>query len=118
MSKRVGLVITTYEIDDQGESNPTLSHTFWGKDINDAMGIAISHCYTDEFFSSSFIGEMPWKDIILHMENDIDVIGAKPHRAQLDKLYHDLQTRAVKIQREKKKIGLVQLITDLSLKSK
>jgi len=111
--KKIGLSITTYEIDNQGESTAVLTHIFWSKNLKGAMEIAKSHIITDNFFSGSFVGEMPWKDFVLHLENDIDVIGQKPN---LNKLYNQLQKQAIKIHREKQKIGLIELITDLSNK--
>ena len=51
----VGIKVDSYELS-SGTPRPTLSHIFWGQDLNEAIGNAKSHLITDYFFSSSFVG--------------------------------------------------------------
>lgn len=104
--KNVGLSITTYEIQD-GEYIPTITHVFWGKDLNRAIEVAKAHLITDYFFSYSFEGEMPWgKDNVLILENTGRLVG-KIQRSNVKNILNQLAKDAHDINDRKVAIGLV-----------
>jgi hypothetical protein len=69
-----GVAVTSYEINEDKVATPILTHLFWGKTLDEAIGYAKSHLTTDWFFSSSFIGEMKWKKSVLRIEDEFDVL--------------------------------------------
>ncbi|HSW76868.1 MAG TPA: hypothetical protein VLG50_07470 [Candidatus Saccharimonadales bacterium] len=117
MLNKVCISVTTYEMDDGNRGNPSVTHLFWGKDVKSAVSVAQSHLLTDLFFSESFVGEMPWKDFVLKMENELTIKDDKKHsNAEAEKIYKQINTRAHQIHKQKKHIGLIKLIHDLSNK--
>ena len=103
--------ITTYEIDQHENSEPSLMHRFYGKTLKDALGTAKAHLITDSFFSGSFVGELQWHDFVLRLENEIDI----PHASdsKMNTVYDELYVRAFEVQRQKKKIGLIGLMQQI-----
>ena len=93
----IGLEIITYEISD-GKYNPTLSHIFWGKNLEKCIQIAKSHMISDVFFMSSFLGELKWKDSVLELTNDGKVIGTKnfDNQQELENIMNELNKHAKK----------------------
>lgn len=77
----IGIVVSTYE-----EGSPVLSHIFWGKDVDEAMGYAQSHMETDEFFRSSFKGTMEWHGSTLYLEDVVQVVAKFPHHIGKDQV--------------------------------
>lgn len=109
----VGLYITTYEIS-EGKHNPTLSHIFWGDDLKTAIDIAKSHMISDAFFSSSFVGQMPWKDMILYLSNDGKVLG----HGNIGNIMEDLHKNADAIVRKQYEKGMIKTVQVLSYEKK
>ncbi len=108
----VGLAVTTYEI--QGKKYvPTLTHIFWGNDIEKATGVAHSHLITDFFFSSSFEGSMPWEDDILYLSNRGEILG-KSKKENVKDILNKLYSDAVEINDRKLETGIVKQIQLLS----
>jgi hypothetical protein len=123
--KRAQLSITTYELDEQSRSyQPILAHTFWGKDLEEAIGIAKSHLITDFFFSSSFVGEMLWKEnSVLILRNSPKLLIPGDQR-NLALLLQDLANEAFRInalhlsplpKQEEKEFGELQVIENILL---
>ena len=75
----VEIVVTTYEVDPQGTLDPTISHTGHGKTLSEAFEKLKSHLITDDFFSGSFAGGIPWKGTFLRLSNEGKILGAYPY---------------------------------------
>lgn len=89
-----GIAITTYEIDPQTQRYiPVLTHIFWGQNFNEAIGYARSHLITDVFYSSSFIGELPWKSSVLLLTNEGRYIGIA-NAPNINETVNDLAQKA------------------------
>jgi hypothetical protein len=108
--------VTTYEIGDG--LNKTLSHVFYGNTLEEAVGVAKSHLITDYFFSSSFIGRMPWKGGTLYLTNQGQVINIynpsnteEIQRAQ--KILDYLDQEARRIHNQQDSMGLSRIIRDI-----
>ena len=117
----VGLYITTYEISEENEYMPILSHIFWGKDIKQALNYAKSHLVTDAFFNGSFIGELPWKDTILYLDNDGQIVSSqymdeRTERRNIDSAFRELTARAQVIRKDLDRMGVIQTIQRISNK--
>lgn len=107
----IGLEVTTYEISGQ-EYLPTLSHVFWGKTLEKCVQVAKSHMVTDVFFTSSFLGEMPWKDSVLKLANDGKVVGIHTftNSQELDNIMRSLNQHASKVGQLHAKEGTLQVV--------
>lgn len=110
----IGLDITTYEFSDN-KSTPILSHVFWGQDLDEAIGYAKSHLISDVFFSASFIGELPWRDTILHLSSEGDILSVEcvPHDKIQDAINRVAQ-HAVEVYKAQEQAGVIQVIHYLS----
>jgi hypothetical protein len=107
--------ITSYEFD-KNKWNPILTHVFYGKTIDEAYGYARSHLITDYFFSSSFLGEMPWKNTVLRMSNKgelIDTYGDEDTEI-IEQILKDLTEEAKKIADIQDDLGLVVVINEIA----
>jgi hypothetical protein len=67
---KVGVMITSYE-GSPGKEKAILSHVFWGETTKEAFSYAKSHLKTDYFFSSTFVGSMPWGDSTLVLSYNV-----------------------------------------------
>lgn len=103
-----GISITTYELG-SGIPKATLTHTFWGETPDEAFGIAKSHLITDYFFSSSFIGEMPWNDGTLILNNKGELLG-QYSKNTLNSILNELANTAEHINLEQVNNGILQVI--------
>lgn len=86
-----GIAITTYEQGEQDSWVPTLTHVFWGDDLQSALGVAKSHLVTDYFFSSSMLGTMPWQGGELILGNECDVLGAASNKGACSRILSQLR---------------------------
>lgn len=73
---KYGIVITTYEIND--EENPVITHVAWGDTLEKAIQIMESHCISDFFLSSTFRGELQWRDKVLKFEYENYLVSIEP----------------------------------------
>lgn len=73
----LGLTVTTFEYDEKGKPELTLTHIFWGKTLEDAIKIAKSHSITDSFFRASFEGEFEWKGATIQLVNKYNEVRAR-----------------------------------------
>lgn len=75
----IGVAITSYEDSgaDRHDRQPVLTHIFWGKSRKEAISYARSHTITDYFFSSTFSGEMKWRDDKLHLSYDYQIFDSQ-----------------------------------------
>lgn len=113
--------ITTYEITSEGQLNPVLTHVFWGHDLQQAIGYAKSHLITDDFFSASFEGGMPWKGSILRMTNEGKIIDRYTYSdpEEVIVILDKLGSKARHINRLKDELGIIrqiQILADISRK--
>lgn len=112
----IGISVTTYEIS-QGQYNPTLTHIFWGQDINQALSYAKSHLISDYFFSASFVGQMRWRGSILQLSNEGGLIREFMFSSnqEVAAIMANLNREAQKVVDAQYKSGLVQVVEMLSL---
>lgn len=113
----VALCITSYEVDENG-STPTLSHIFYGEDLDQAKNIALSHLKSDLFFSSSFVGEMKWKDDFIYIEYGGQIYSQKlikNKKETLNKLLKKLEKEGKLINKKQHKLKIVEQVNKLSL---
>lgn len=92
-----GLSISTYE--GKGKHPTlTLTHVFWGKTIEDAVGVAQSHMKTDRFFRSSLTGKFPWQGTTIHLVNkhtgQVEGLQQVRHTSQVERAIIKLQKEA------------------------
>lgn len=105
--------IDTYEVNGEQETL-TLSHIFYGKTLKEAVGIAHSHLITDFFYSSSFVGTMPWRNAELSLLYSGEVYGPKSiSEDKIDEILDELEIAAVKINRQQIELGISKLILDI-----
>lgn len=112
------LSITSYEINESG-STPTLTHLFWGENIETAAEIAKAHLKSDTFFSSTFVGKMDWKEDQLVIEYDGQIYSlknVKNKKIKLNKILKELENEGVKINKQQKRLKILQLVQQLSNK--
>ena len=106
--------IDTYEIDDDQEIL-TLSHTFYGKTLKQAVGIAHSHLLTDYFYSSSFVGEMPWKQTKLYLVNRGQIKSfPKVSSSQVSKILTELADHAEHVNSMQTNLGVPEIIQEVA----
>lgn len=110
----VALAITTYEFNNNNY-NPIITHIFWGKDLDEAVGYAHSHLKTDFFFSSSFVGEMPWRGSVLILRNKNQIINKKDFISpqERDGIIKDLTQDGRQINLEQRANGILRVIERL-----
>lgn len=101
--------ITTYEVNNEGNYNPILAHTFYGRTFEEAVNYAKSHLETDFFFSSSFIGQMSWKGDVLYLANRVRLVGEVPP-AQLNDKLRELAIRAREVNEQQIVYGELQVL--------
>ena len=107
------ILITTYELLDK-EYVPVLSHIFYGKTLDEAYHRAGSHLITDYFFSSSFVGEMKWKNSVIYMNNKGKAykhdheVNSKKVMFSLEKQAHNI----INVQDEKEYALVIQEVID------
>ncbi len=112
----IALVVTSYEIDENG-SNPTLSHVFYGKTIEEAYAVSIAHTKSDTFFSSTFVGEMEWKDDKIYIEYDGQIYSKKNIRDKtetLNRLLKKLEKEGKLSNNKQKKLKILEKVEQLS----
>lgn len=108
--------ITTYELSDKG-ATPVLSHVFYGHSVDQAYGYAKSHLVTDFFFSSSFVGSMPWGNSVLHLNNDKHIVGLyQLTQAEINTTLQQLAEDAIKTNRNQIDAGIVVVIHEVGAK--
>lgn len=109
--------ITTYEMSERG-LNPVLSHVFYGKSLEEAFNYAKSHLITDYFFSSSFIGEMLWRDSILKLTNKgmITHMYYPQNNNEIQQIMTELGSLAKGINADQINSGIVMLIQQIASK--
>lgn len=107
--------ITTYEIQ-SNDPKPVLSHVFYGSTLDEAYGYAKSHLITDFFFSSSFLGFMPWKNSIIKMTNSGDILNLyypqNPNETQ--RILLQLNEEAYKINQMQNQAGMLMVIQEVT----
>lgn len=106
------ITITSYEQSDKG-TYPVLSHTFHGRNLEQALSYARSHLLTDFLFSSTFVGSMPWADGQLYLVYKVNGIeGLKHYNSgeQLDCLMRWLEDQGRSINQAQREAGIVQVI--------
>jgi hypothetical protein len=114
---KYGIAITTYEVDQEtGEKDPILTHVFWGKTLEDALGYAKSHTITDFFFASSFDGEMPWGKDVLLLKNTYRLIGASNRTNQVDQIIDQLDDEAKINLAKEKQFGILEVMSQMTEK--
>ncbi len=80
-----------------------------------AVEIAKSHMLSDVFFSSSFMGEMPWRDTVLYLSNDGKVIsGMEIDGKKVGDIMDNLYEHAERVSGLQKKMSLFQVIQIVS----
>jgi len=121
--KNYAIYITSIEIDDKGKADPVLTHITWGDTIEEALAIMESHVISDYFLAATFLGEMTWRDSILHLTYDRAIRG-KTQQLALEAQYKygnmdvsiiqklkDAVTRISKLQQAKR---LPEIINEIS----
>jgi len=109
-----GIAITTYELDeDTHRYNPILTHIFWGKDFDEALGYAKSHLITDVFFSSSFVGELPWREDVLIMNNKGQYIGSAK-APTIEETLNILAHQAFNVYSQQESTGIIRTVQMIS----
>ena len=109
-----GIFITTYEYDqDNDEYTPILSHIFWGQNFNQALDYAKSHLISDVFFSSSFVGELPWRDSVLILSNDGSYLGSSK-APSIKTALNQLKKKAKDVNEKQVETGMIQTVQMLS----
>lgn len=93
----------------------TLKHTFYGRTLKQAIGIAHSHLITDFFYSSSFTGEMTWNGTVLKLYNDGEIISYdKTSNDKIKDIMDYLYKEAYKINKQKYNHEIPQAILDIA----
>lgn len=107
--------VTTHEFRN-GVFVPLVSHIFYGQTLEEAYTCAKSHLITDYFFSSSFIGNMLWKNVILQLSNTGTVTNVHyPATTQeTQQILNRLTVEAQKIRLEQDKMGSVFTIMQVA----
>lgn len=104
----LGIVVTSYESD-----TPVLTHIFWGENLKEALGNAKAHLVTDFFFSSSFRGEMKWRDNILRLSVSVYGVG-DPSPKNPQKIYEELDIKASEINDKQIQLGYERILLKLA----
>jgi hypothetical protein len=107
----VGVVITSYESD-----SPVITHIFWGESLDEAVSVAKSHLITDYFFSSTFVGELPWGEDVLKLTYNGRLINVSrfESQSQLTSILQDIATDAERINEEQRSLGMQEIVQDIS----
>lgn len=111
-----GIVVNTIEISNEGENIP-LTHIFWGKSIKQALGRAISHLVSDLFHSTTFTGEMAWKDGKLNLSYEGKIINIAPianHREVSIEVFEEISKAAEKIVGLQYSMGMDKIVNEIS----
>jgi hypothetical protein len=108
-----GISITTFECGDS--CRPIVTHIFWGQTEEEAIGYAKSHLITDYFFSSSFVGQMAWRNSVLQFRNSGELI----QRGYTDpdegmEIVRGLASEAARINYQQRRSGVLMAIQKLS----
>lgn len=107
---RIGIRVDTYE-----GNSPILTHIFWGKDLSQAISYARSHLISDLFFSSTFRGEMKWKDGILFLSYNGKVMSFKAENYDMTRdVIGEIKKMAIDILDQQHSVDLDEIINDLS----
>jgi hypothetical protein len=103
--------VTTFELSARG-ATPTLRHTFYGRTLAEAQGVASSHLITDYFFSSSFIGSMQWGNTVLRLSNqyEVECLHHPTDRAATQALVNRLSAEARKVNQAQVQAGTLMVI--------
>ena len=101
--ERTGISIDTYEVVD-GRNMLTLTHIFWGDDLEGAIGVAKAHVTSDYFFSSSLLGSMDWKGSTLYLVNKGKLLLQRSvtYPEKIWEIMDQLKEEAVKINSKQK----------------
>jgi hypothetical protein len=108
---KVGIAVTSFELDDKNKPNPILTHIFWGSSLKQAFDYAKSHLISDYFFSSTFVGEMEWKDEPLRLAYQGHLIGMQ--QVKLDNVLDALADDAEELRALQEDIGFTECFHDL-----
>lgn len=112
MAEKYKIKIISYEKDSKGNLEKILSHTFYGKTLKAAIGIAKSHLITDYFFSSSFVGEMKWGEGKLVLEYKDRIIGVK--QSSINKTLDEIHEQAIVVHEAQEDVGYNKVIARVS----
>ncbi len=104
--------ITSYEIDEEDNLIPILTHLFWGDTYKQALSYAKSHLLSDAYFNSTFIGEMEWNNYPLYLTYDGEIYSPQNHN--IDNMLAQLKKKAKEIRKKTDQYGIVQTIEKLS----
>ncbi|SNW62287.1 Hypothetical protein ORPV_383 [Orpheovirus IHUMI-LCC2] len=77
--------------------------------MEDALGIAKSHLVSDYFFSSSFVGQMPWNNGVLILNNEGSLIG-QYSKNDLNNILNDISSAAADVNEKQYENGILQVI--------
>jgi hypothetical protein len=115
----VAITIDTYELGENDKKTKTLSHIFYGDDLQRAAAIAHSHLISDYFYSSSFVGEMSWRNKTLRFTNCGQIVGVyNLSEAEAAELLGKLIQAAQEIHQEQDRDAIGKVVNQLSLKFK
>jgi hypothetical protein len=113
MKASIGLCVTSYEQNKNKKYEPIMSHIFWGNNLEQAISYAKSHLISDLFFSSTFIGTMPWKDTMLYIAYDGEILTSQEND-DIEKILDSLSEKAEEINYKQEKSGMIQIVQKLS----
>ena len=112
-----GIVVNSIEISDEGEHNYPLTHIFWGKSIKQALGRAISHLVSDLFYSTTFTGEMDWKDGKLKLTYEGKIINIMPisnHSEVSVEVFEEIHDAVERIVNLQYRMGMDKIVNEIS----
>jgi len=125
------VMITSYEFDeDTGKYNPVLSHVAHGKTIKACVGILHSHLITDYFFTASMLGEFEWRDSIIEIDVEGQILREKQIKShyatedsakqekKIEKILEELKEQAEKVEKKQQKSGMIAAIKIIAGKEK
>lgn len=107
-----GIVITTHELRNR-KYVPIVTHVFWGQNYDEAFRYAKSHLLTDVFYSSSFVGELPWGDSVLILGNTGRYLGIA-NAPLIQDMLADLASWAEDIHQQQEDTNIIQTVQMLS----
>ena len=112
-----GVVVTSFEINENGEINPIITHIGWGKSIKQAVGYLKSHLISDYFFNSTFNGEMKWQDgklKLVYRGKIISIVPISNKKALENDVFDELEDEVRKVTKMGEDYNLPNIINEMS----
>ena len=112
-----GIIVNSIEISDDGQNNYPVTHIFWGKSIQQALGRAKSHLASDLFYSSTFVGGMEWKDGKLKLTYEgriISIIPIANHGQVSVDVFEEISLEVDKIIKLQHDMGMDKIVKEIS----